>query len=290
MSKMGLHHPYGHLKHKLWLKKGPGVKLVVWLLTTKSKKSTRFPYVQVACEIPLEDFDEGYNFALDRISIGGLHVKLWRPKVVGVLTLVISGLPLRSPGTKSHLDVGPMERHIVYYKGEGGGFPQVWVVVSLVSSSRPCFVLTPKVFQLCTNHLGFVQASVSKWSLLILPSPFPELQHAPLPLQSAASQGVCPTPYSSTVFYLGLTFESFKELWARQFLSYIVQTFPISFKIIPTLHPTTDLHPFLPLSMPWILPKINYVVSWIHCYLWIHCHNWKVWFLGPPLELITTFH
>jgi hypothetical protein len=23
----------------------------------------------------------------------------------------------------------------VYYKGEGGGFPQVWVVVSLVSSS-----------------------------------------------------------------------------------------------------------------------------------------------------------
>jgi hypothetical protein len=28
-------------------------------------------------------------------------------------------------GEKSHLDVGPMERCKVYYKGEGGGFPQV---------------------------------------------------------------------------------------------------------------------------------------------------------------------
>jgi hypothetical protein len=27
------------------------------------------------------------------------------------------------PGEKSHLDVGPVESHIVYYKGEGGGFP-----------------------------------------------------------------------------------------------------------------------------------------------------------------------
>jgi hypothetical protein len=49
----------------------------------------------------------------------------------------IPGLPLESPGTKCHLDVGLMERHREYYKGEGGGFPQVWVVVSLVSLSLP---------------------------------------------------------------------------------------------------------------------------------------------------------
>jgi hypothetical protein len=30
-----------------------------------------------------------------------------------------------------------MERHRVYYKGEGGGFPQVLAVVSLVSPSLP---------------------------------------------------------------------------------------------------------------------------------------------------------
>jgi len=31
----------------------------------------------------------------------------------------------RVPGEKSHLDVGPVERSRVYYKREGGGFPQV---------------------------------------------------------------------------------------------------------------------------------------------------------------------
>jgi hypothetical protein len=49
----------------------------------------------------------------------------------------ISGLSLGSLGTKCHLDVGLMKRHKVYYKGEGGGFPQVQAVVSLVSPSLP---------------------------------------------------------------------------------------------------------------------------------------------------------
>jgi hypothetical protein len=57
---------------------------------------------------------------------------------------------------KSHLDVGFMASHIVYYKGEGGGFPQVWAVVSLVCSSCPWLILAPKVFQLCTNHFVWV--------------------------------------------------------------------------------------------------------------------------------------
>jgi hypothetical protein len=69
--------------------------------------------------------NEGYNFASYFISIGGLHAKLWRPKVARVPTLAISRLSLGSPETKSHLDVGPMERRRVYYKGEGDGFPQV---------------------------------------------------------------------------------------------------------------------------------------------------------------------
>ncbi len=42
-----------------------------------------------------------------------------------------------SPGTKCHLDVGLVERQKVYYKGEGGGFPQVRAVVSLVNPSLP---------------------------------------------------------------------------------------------------------------------------------------------------------
>jgi hypothetical protein len=47
-----------------------------------------------------------------------------------------------------------------YYKGEGGGFPIVRVMVNLVSLClfvfvRVCswFVRAPKMFQLCTNQL-----------------------------------------------------------------------------------------------------------------------------------------
>jgi len=57
---------------------------------------------------------------------------------------------------KNHLDVGPVERCRVYYKGEGGVFPQVWAVVNLVCPCCPWLVLAPKVLQLCTNHLVWV--------------------------------------------------------------------------------------------------------------------------------------
>jgi len=65
-------------------------------------------------------------------------------------------VPSGSLGTKCHLDVGPVGSHKVYYKGEGGGFPQVRAMVNLVSPSRPRLVLAPKVLQLCTNHLVLV--------------------------------------------------------------------------------------------------------------------------------------
>jgi hypothetical protein len=55
-----------------------------------------------------------------------------------------------------HLDVGPVGNHKIYYKGKGGGFPQVRVMVSLVCLSCLWLVLTPKVFKLCTNHFVLV--------------------------------------------------------------------------------------------------------------------------------------
>jgi hypothetical protein len=45
---------------------------------------------------------------------------------------------------KSHLDVGLVERHKVYYKGEGGDFLQVWAVVSLVNLNLPVAHLNTK--------------------------------------------------------------------------------------------------------------------------------------------------
>ncbi len=50
--------------------------------------------------------------------------KLWVPKVARDPSLGISGLPLGIPETKCHLDVGLVERHKIYYKGEGCDFPK----------------------------------------------------------------------------------------------------------------------------------------------------------------------
>jgi hypothetical protein len=47
------------------------------------------------------------------------------------------GLLLGSPGKKCHSDVALAENCREYYKGEGGGFPQVWAVVSQVNPRLP---------------------------------------------------------------------------------------------------------------------------------------------------------
>jgi hypothetical protein len=93
-------------------------------------------------------FDEGYNFALDLIGIGGLHRKLCTLKIVEVPTVGISGLPFGSPGTKSHLDMAPVESCRVYYMGEGGGFPRVRVVVNLMN---------PESFVACSSTKGALE-------------------------------------------------------------------------------------------------------------------------------------
>ncbi len=95
-----------------------------------------------------EKLDEGCNFALDLIIIEGLHTKLWAPKVKGIPAVGILRLPLGNPGTKCHLDVGLMEKYKVYYKGEGGGFPLVRAVVSLVNMS----LLVALKHQKCSNY------------------------------------------------------------------------------------------------------------------------------------------
>ncbi len=144
----GLALSFGYLKHKLWPKEGPGVKLPVWLPTRKSWESSLFTWLQSSCN-SWKAFDESYNFALNRISIRGLFVKLWGSKVAGILIGAISKLSLRSPGREKSvatLDVGFVANHRVYYKGEGGGFLQVHAVVSLVCPCCPWLILAPKVF------------------------------------------------------------------------------------------------------------------------------------------------
>jgi hypothetical protein len=162
---MALHGPFGHLQHKLWQKERSGVKLAVWFPTTKSRESTDPGVFRWSATYHWKDLEESYNFALDLILIGGLRKKLWSLKISRVQTGTISGLLLGSPGTKSHLDVGVVERHKVYYMGEGGGFPQVRAVVSKVSPELPVACSSTKGVPECelTNLLvGLMQVRISE--------------------------------------------------------------------------------------------------------------------------------
>jgi hypothetical protein len=130
---MGSHDPFGHLNTSYGQKKGRESNWQFDFRPLKVRNQPNFFVCRWRVTYYWKAFDKGYNFDFHLISIEALHEKLWGPKVTGVLTLAILGLPLGSPGTKCHLDVGLVERHILYYKGEGGGFLQVRAVVNLVS-------------------------------------------------------------------------------------------------------------------------------------------------------------
>jgi hypothetical protein len=133
MSKTGSHEPFGDIQHKLWQRKSreSNWQFDSWPLKVKNQPDLN------ACRWNAthrwKTLDKNYNFALDLVLIKGLSKELYSRKVVGVQTVVVSGLLLGSLDTKSHSDVGAARRHIEYYMGEGGGFPWTQAVVSLVS-------------------------------------------------------------------------------------------------------------------------------------------------------------
>ncbi len=125
---------------------------------------------------------------------------------------------------ESHLDVAPVEKWKVYYKGEGGGFPQVQVVVSLVSLSCPWLVLTPKVLQLHTNHLVLVLYRFvwvnEACQFFLVPS---RSSSTPLyPSKVLWVRECAPTPYSSIVLSLDSHLSPSRSLGSRQPLSCFV--------------------------------------------------------------------
>jgi hypothetical protein len=179
MSKMSLDDQFGHFKHKLWPKEGPRVKLPIWLLTTKSWESPWFPCVQVTCNISLESSQWGLQLFFRPHSIGGIHTKLWTPKVVRVLTLGISWLPFGSPGTKWHLGVSPWPGTKYIIRGKVVASPKSgpwWVLWIHVC---PWFVRAPKGSSYALTNLLFGLCEL----LANLPSLIPKLQHAFLPLK-----------------------------------------------------------------------------------------------------------
>jgi hypothetical protein len=110
MFIMGLHDPFGHLKHKVMAKrKGRESNWQFGSQPLKVRNRTNFLACRCRATYCWKSLDEGYNFAFVLTSIRSLYTKLWASKVTGV----------------SILGVCPVARHIIYYKGEGDGSPQV---------------------------------------------------------------------------------------------------------------------------------------------------------------------
>jgi len=146
MPKMASHVPFGHLQPKLWAKEGPGVKLAVWLPTTKSHESISSRHLLKECDMTLESSQGELQLRLDLTPIGGWSREIWAPKVPGLQPETVSGLLLGSPEKKSHLNVASTESCREYYMGESGGFPRVRAVVSQVCPSACGLSQHPKVF------------------------------------------------------------------------------------------------------------------------------------------------
>jgi hypothetical protein len=143
---MGSHDPFRHLKHKLW----PN-----WQFDSRPLKVMNWPNF-LACRqratCRWKTLDEGYNFGLDLISIGGLHTKLRGVKVVRVPMLLILGVM----GQKTICTKAPLRgaKYTIWAKVvaslESGPWWIFWV------QGRMWLILAPKVLQLCTNHFVLV--------------------------------------------------------------------------------------------------------------------------------------
>jgi hypothetical protein len=160
MSKMGLHDPFGYLKHRLWPKERPKVKLKVWFPTIKSQESSWFLCMQVACNISLENSQWGLQLCL-RPHLN----RRFAHKVMGSEVCIQSyGAPksqksqlwefrdshLRVPGQNAIWMWALWRGRRYTLRGEGGGFLQVRAVVNLASPNLP--VVRPSTKNVRTMH------------------------------------------------------------------------------------------------------------------------------------------
>jgi hypothetical protein len=142
---MASHWSFGHLQPELWAKERPEVKLAIWLPTTKSRESTSSRHPIRVCNMALKRSRRGLQLWLrprrDRILQLGVRAVQSSESPIGT----ISGLHFGSPNKMCHLHVVSITSCREYYMGEGGGFPRVWAVVSLVCPSALGLSQHPRV-------------------------------------------------------------------------------------------------------------------------------------------------
>jgi len=104
---MGSHCSFGHLKHKLWPKKGRESNCQFDSLLEKVRNRPNLLGCRGRATYRWKAIDESYNFSLDFTSIRGLLVKLWAPKSPECPLARFRDSHAGVSGEKSHLDVPP---------------------------------------------------------------------------------------------------------------------------------------------------------------------------------------
>jgi hypothetical protein len=178
---MPSHWQFGHLQPKLWAKEGPGVKLAVWLPTTKSRESMPSRHPIWVCDMALERSRRGPQLRFRPRRDPSRQSRVMAVQSSGSPIGTISGLHFGSPGNLCHLDVGAAERRRVYYREYGGGIlPRsgLWCVSwSKVPVACPNTQGCPGMW---TNHVGGLFWCRFKIDLLVpLPSLIPGLPTRP---------------------------------------------------------------------------------------------------------------
>jgi hypothetical protein len=148
---MASHWPFGHLQPKLWAKEGPGVKLTIWLFTTKSQESTSFRHPIWECDTSLERSQRG--------------LQLWfRPRCDP--TMKSGVMSSQSPGTPtgtisgqfrdSNLGV-PGKRDIWMYPRRRAAENTIRGKMVAFLESRPWWVKWVQMLVTCPNTQGCSQ-------------------------------------------------------------------------------------------------------------------------------------
>jgi hypothetical protein len=149
MPKMASYGPFGHLQRKLWAKERPGVKLSIWLPTTKSQESTSSRHRLKECDTALKSSQQELQLWFRPCPDPSLGRGAMNVQSPGTLTRDSFGTPTWESQEKKPFgcSLGGELRNILY----GGRW---WLPPSLgrgesCVSKCPWLVPTPKVVPEC---------------------------------------------------------------------------------------------------------------------------------------------
>jgi hypothetical protein len=116
ISKMASYWQFGHLQPKLWAKEGPGVKLAIWLSTTKSRELMPSRHPIRVCDMALERSRRGLQLRFRPRRDPTLQSGVMVVQSFGSPAGTISGLHFGSPNKMCHLDVVSTASCREYYR------------------------------------------------------------------------------------------------------------------------------------------------------------------------------